>query len=232
MSKDGTPSLLAPEKVRFVRDHPFSIMALCNILGDLGYLGFAFESVHGVSAPKLAGALLTILAHTILLAYGDDQAQRVQGESGSLSRFVLMLRGLAQRATCFMPEIAHQKIRRWPVGVTFSVLALNGVALLADALVKGRGQGDFAMLEQGALGAFIAMGCLAFAAADFVKGQRGADVLTKTAPSIFIGATILQIALALTLLSPFLTFSVLIFALSNYAGFFTRLEKRLSSVDI
>ncbi len=67
-------------------------MALCNIVGDLCYLGYAFAAEGFVSLPKLFGAAFTMLAHVILLAYGDDQARIIAAEKGALARVVLKLR--------------------------------------------------------------------------------------------------------------------------------------------
>lgn len=212
--------------LRYLRTHPFSTMALCNIAGDLCYVGFAFDAPQAVSLPKLAGALFTIVAHTILLAYGDDQARHIAGEKGTLSRLVLALRGRAQRLLVGMPDT----LRRWaqvkPIGVSFSMLALNGVGLFADA-ARHAEPDDWASLSQLALGVFIVIGCCCFAAADFVRGQKAADTLTTAAPVILTLATIASWALAATTLNPFVIASVLVFGVSNLAGYFTRIEKTL-----
>ena len=106
--------------LHYLRTHPFSTMALCNIVGDLCYVGFAFDSEHAVSLPKLAGALFTIVAHTILLAYGDDQARHIAGEKGLLSGIVLRLRGRAQRLLVGLPDGLRKWARVKPIGVRFS----------------------------------------------------------------------------------------------------------------
>lgn len=212
--------------LRYLRTHPFSTMALCNIAGDLCYVGFAFDSPQAVSLPKLAGALFTIVAHTILLAYGDDQARHIADEKGALSRLVLALRGRAQRLLVGLPDT----LRRWaqvkPIGVCFSMLALNGVGLFADA-ARHAEPGGWASLSQLALGVCIVIGCCCFAAADFVSGQKAADTLTTAAPVILTLATIASWALAATTLNPFVIASVLVFGVSNLAGYFTRIEKSL-----
>ncbi|MGE0666052.1 MAG: hypothetical protein AB7O49_05780 [Sphingomonadales bacterium] len=208
----------------YLRTHPFSTMALCNIAGDLCYVGFAFDAEQAVSLPKLAGALFTIVAHTILLAYGDDQARHIAGERGALSRIVLALRGRAQRLLLGLPDA----LRRWaqvkPIGVSFSMLALNGVGLFADA-VRHADPGNWASVSQLALGVFIVIGCCCFAAADFARGQRTADILTTAAPVTLTLATLASWALAATTLNPFVILSVLVFGVSNLAGYFTRIEK-------
>lgn len=210
--------------LRYLRTNPFSTMALCNIAGDLCYVGFAFDSPQALSLPKLAGALFTILAHTILLAYGDDQARHIAGEKGALSRLVLALRRSAQRLLVGLPDT----LRRWaqvkPIGVSFSMLALNGVGLFADA-ARHAAPGDWASLSQLALGVFIVIGCCCFAAADFVRGQKAADLLTTAAPVTLTLATLASWALAATTLNPFVIASVLVFGVSNLAGYFTRIEK-------
>ncbi len=210
--------------LRYLRTHPFSTMALCNIVGDLCYVGFAFESEHAVSLPKLAGALFTIVAHTILLAYGDDQARHIAGEKGMLSGIVLRLRAGARRLLVGLPDAARKWAQVKPIGVSFSMLALNGVGLLADALRRG-GAADWAGLSQVSLGVFIVIGCVCFAAADFVRGQKAADMLTTAAPVTLTFATVSSWALAATTLNPFVILSVVVFGLSNLAGYFTRIEK-------
>lgn len=208
----------------YLRTHPFSTMALCNIVGDLCYVGFAFDSAQVVSLPKLAGALFTIAAHTVLLAYGDDQARHIAGERGALSRIVLALRGRARRLLVGLPD----SLRRWaqvkPIGVSFSMLALNGAGLFADAALHAD-FGAWVSVSQLALGAFIVVGCCCFAAADFVRGQRTADILTTAAPVILTLATLASWALAAATRNPFLILSVVVFGVSNLAGYFTRIEK-------
>lgn len=215
---------------RYLRTHPFSTMALCNIAGDLCYVGFAFDSPQAVSVPKLAGALFTIVAHTILLAYGDDQARHIAGENGALSRLVLALRGRARRLLVGLPDT----LRRWaqvkPIGVSFSMLALNGVGLFVDA-ARHADTANWASLSQLALGLFIVIGCACFAAADFVRGQKAADILTTAAPVILTLATAASWALAATTLNPFVIISVLVFGISNLAGYFTQIEKPLPTSE-
>ena len=210
--------------LRYLRTHPFSTMALCNIAGDLCYVGFAFDAEQAVSLPKLAGALFTIVAHTVLLAYGDDQARHIAGERGTLSRIVLALRGSAQRLLVGLPDA----LRRWaqvkPVGVSFSMLALNGVGLFVDAARQGTAA-DWAGISQLALGLFIVIGCCCFAAADFARAQRTADILTTAAPVTLTLATVASWALAATTLNGFVILSVIVFGVSNLAGYFTRIEK-------
>jgi hypothetical protein len=207
----------------YVRAHPFSTMALCNIVGDLCYVGFAFDAAGTVSLPKLAGAAFAMLAHTVLLAYGDDQARQIAGERGPLAALVLRLRAAAQRALLRLPDTARKWARVKPVGVTYSMLALNGAGLVADAAAAGAP--GWAGLSQLALGGLIVSGCLCFAAADFARGQRAADVLTKVAPSVLTLASVSSWMLAAATLNPFLILSVLVFGVSNLAGFFTRIDK-------
>jgi hypothetical protein len=209
---------------RYLRTNPFSTMALCNIAGDLCYVGYAFDSDQAVSLPKLAGALFTMLAHTVLLAYGDDQARHIAHEKGPLSRIVLRLRAAAQRALVHMPDGPRKWARVKPVGVSFSMLALNGVGLLADTLLHVQAS-SLSGLAQALLGLFIVLGCCCFAAADFVRGQKAADALTTAAPVILTFATVASWALAAATLSPFIIASVLVFGVSNLAGYFTRIEK-------
>ncbi len=208
--------------IRFIRARPFSIMALCNIVGDLGFLGYAFAADGFVSLPKLAGALCTMFAHILLLAYGDDQARLIAAESGMASRIFLSLRTRAKTLVSFLPAVIRQVVRVKPVGIPFLILSLNGVGLLVDALMH---EASIAALSQAALGLLIITGCAAFAAADFVKQQRTANILTKTAPSILVCALPVNIVLALSTLNGFILMSFCAFALSNVAGFFTHIDK-------
>jgi len=198
-------------------------MALSNIIGDLGYLGFAFSSQGWVSVPKLGGALFTISAHMVLLAYGDSQAQRVAGESGVFSSIILTLRRLAQRALAHMPPKWEILMREKPIGVPFSMLAFNGLGLFIDALVTPHAASSAPQIF---LGLCIMLGCGLFALADFVGEQKKANLLLKAAPTILIGATVGNIVLALTTQNVFVMLSVLVFVLSNLAGFYTKIDKK------
>ena len=120
--------------IRYLRQHPFSVMALCNVAGDCGYLGFAFAAQGWVSLPKLCGACFTLLAHIVLLAYGDDQAQRVAHETGMTAHLVLVLRKFSCRVLRFLPSAWRVGIQAKPVGISFGILGVNGVGLLVDAL--------------------------------------------------------------------------------------------------
>lgn len=209
----------------YIRQHPFSLMALCNIFGDLGFLGYAFASERWVSLPKLGGALFTLLAHTLLLAYGDDQAQAVAKESGPLSRLTLRLRRLAQSAVRRLPSVLHHAIKAKPVGISFSILALNGAGLFADALDHLLRHTSPSMLAQVALGCFIVLGTMAFAIADFVRGQKTADRLTRFGSVILACATCCTALLAVTTLNIFVIFSITLFLISNLAASFVRMDK-------
>ena len=73
------------------RTHPMSERvrnALFNSLGTkiIGTTVLdAFAGTGFVSLPKLVGALFTIAAHIMLLAYGDDHARLIASEQGMLS---------------------------------------------------------------------------------------------------------------------------------------------------
>ena len=205
--------------------HPFSVMALANIVGDLCYVGFAFDAPHGVSYPKLCGAAFTIAAHIILLAHGDDEMRRVADESGRVAQCVLALRGWANASLILLPPL----LRRWakwrPVALSFGVLALNGAGLLVDAVFSMGSAPDFAMMTQAALGLFIMIGCMAFVAADCVRSQTVSDVFLKLGPTAFLAATVFSGGLALQTRNIFLICGVLAFGLSNLAGFYTRIDK-------
>ena len=200
-------------------------MALCNIVGDLGYLGYAFVAEGFVSIPKLTGACFTVLAHLFLLAYGDDQARIVEKEKGLLSRIFLRLRAAASSLVSFMPNAWRKKIQARPVGIPFLMLSVNGAGLFMDGITHGRRLTGLAMWSQVTLGLFVSAGCGAFAAADFVKQQKTANILTKTAPAILFFASLANAELALTTGNPFIIMSFVAFALSNMAGFFTHIDK-------
>jgi hypothetical protein len=200
-------------------------MALCNIVGDLGYLGYAFAADGFVSFPKLFGSLFTMLAHIMLLAYGDDQARVIAAEGGKLANFILVLRRFAQRVTTILPSAMQKAVRAKPVGIPFAMLSLNGLGLFSDAVLRYSHHGNSAMLYQMALGLFITIGCSCFAAADFVNNQREADILTKAAPTILSISTLTNIGLALTTWNFFVILSTIAFSLSNVTGFFVRIDK-------
>jgi hypothetical protein len=209
--------------IRYIRRHPFSVMALCNIVGDLGYLGFAFEALGWVSWPKLLGATFTMAAHVVLLAHGDVQAQHIAHESGAIARAVLALRVIAQRLLQPLPESLRRFARAKPIGVPFSMLCLNGVGLTVDAL---NAPFSLAMLAQIAVGLCIVLGCGTFALADFVPRQKTANVLLKIAPSILVGCSVATVGLVVTTGNPFITLSFFVFLLSNLAGFYTKIDKQ------
>jgi len=212
--------------VRYLRQHPFSVMALCNIVGDLCYLGFAFAAEGWVSGPKLAGALFTIGAHIILLAYGDDQARHVATEQGVMGRVILALRDFCRRLLRHMPENLLGLIRAKPVGIGFAMLSLNGVGLLVDALLHSV---SWAGLSQILLGGSALLGCAAFALADYVPCQKRANLLLKAAPSLFIVATFANVGLAATTHNGFVIVALLVFLTSNLAGFYAKIDKGLAA---
>lgn len=200
-------------------------MALSNIVGDMGYIGYAFAGDGFVSLPKLAGASFTMLAHLILLAYGDDQMRTIEAEKGALSNFILSLREQAQKAIGGVPIVFQNGLQAKPVGITFMMLALNGLALAGDGFLRLRHGTSPAMNAQIGLGILVFLGTSAFAAADFVKKQKLANILVKVAPALLTCASIANVALALTTWNPFVILSVMAFAVSNFAGFFTKIEK-------
>ncbi len=197
-------------------------MALCNIIGDFCYLGFAFAADGFVSVPKLAGACFTLLAHTILLAYGDSEMKKVADEHGVVANMIMGLRDQAQRVMEKLPSLIKPYVQAKPIGICFSMLALNGAGLVVDALINTTGS---VRTMQTVLGVFIATGCYAFAVADFVKGQRSADIITKIAPSILALATAAGAVLAILTLNPFLMLGATVFAFANIAGFYTKVDK-------
>ncbi len=211
-------SVLSFAPLRYVRSNPFSVMALCNILGDFCYLGYALYSDHGASFVKLCGAFCAMAGHVVILAYGDGQFSHFLEEKGFAAAAMLRLRMTAMRAVKFC--FGTMKLRK-PYFWGFWLLTLNGTALLAEAA----GRDDFASLTQVLLGAAITLGCGLFALADLARTQRAADIMTKAAPTVLASATAFQALLAIATFNPFLLFAIAVFACSNLAGFFTRIHK-------
>jgi len=208
---------------RYIRSHPFSVMALCNILGDLGYLGFAFSAEGWVSLPKLGGALFTMAAHVVLLAYNDDEAQQISCENGVLARVILNLRLITQNILRVLPKRLDHLVRTKPIGVPFLMLSMNGVGLSVDAV---KGPATLAFAVQLVLGISVILGCGSFALADFVIKQKHADSLLKMAPTFLVAATFSNVVLAALTQNGFLIVSVLVFLTANYAGFYTKIDKK------
>lgn len=212
----------------YIRHHPFSTMALANIIGDTCYLGYAFASDGFVSLPKLIGALFTMAAHILLLAYGDVQVARIVAEQGSLSRVIVRLRSISQALTKFLPQFIRANVCAKPVGVTFAMLSINGIALVIDAFLNRYYGHGLTMIIQGFMGVLIAIGTGAFAAADFVNTQRLANLFTGIAPLVLLGASLVNIALASLTFNLFIGISVVVFLISNFAAFYTRIDKKRS----
>jgi len=200
-------------------------MALCNIVGDCCYLGFAFATNGFVSFPKLIGACFAMLAHIFLLAYGDEQARMVANEHGKLARIFFALRQSAQQVVRVLPTGLQRAVHHRPIGIPFFMLAMNGLGLLIDGFLRFTRDLSFAMADQTILGLCVLIGTGAFAIADFVRAQRMADFLTKVGPSVLMGATVLSGLLAASTRNPFVIVSVVAFTVTNFAGFFTRIDK-------
>ena len=209
----------------YVRQHPFSTMALANIVGDSCYLGYAFAADGWISPSKLAGALFTLVAHLLLLAYGDMQAARIASEKGRLSRAVMRLRRVAQFLTERLPTFIGNCLRGRPVGICFFMLSLNGLALLVDAFQNRYYGHGLTMIIQGFMGVLIAIGTGSFAVAGFVKTQSRSNLFTGIAPMVLLAASAVNIALALMTRNLFIAIAVVAFLISNFAGFYTRLDK-------
>jgi hypothetical protein len=208
--------------IRYIRAHPFSIMALCGIVGDFGYVGFAFSAEGWVSLPKLAGSLFAVAAQLVLLAYGDDQARHLAEESGRLPLLILKLRKMARHLLRDLPENIESAARAKPVGIPFTMLSMNGIGLLTDAMLGPISAADALQIV---LGACTTMGCGAYALADFVRGQKTANILLKVAPTILVGATLANGSLMLATDNGFLVFTFCVFSLHNFAGFCTKIDK-------
>ena len=206
------------------RAHPFSIMALGNSVGDCCYLGFAFYAHHGLSGIKIAGALSAIIGQILLLAYADDQARKIEHEQGRLAVLLLSVRAFLKK---LLRRLIRERRLSKPIFCGFAFLAMNGLALLAEAMTRR----DPASLSQIFLGVTIFGGCMTFAMADWVDRQRTADFLTKIAPTILVGSTFGNIALSVTSWNPFIVASTGCFAVANIAGYFTRIEKEPLPVE-
>ena len=198
-------------------------MALGNIVGDLGYLGFAFSATGFVSTPKLFGALFTLFAHVILLAYGDDDARKVGGEGGGIANFITRLRFGSQKYLTILPTSISTPIKVRPVGVSFAMLAMNGIGLVVDAM----GRVGFSNVVQGALGSFIILGTGCFALAGFTKDQHVADAALRLAPRLLAACTIVNAVLAVTTMNPFLLAGAVAFIVANLAGFYAKIDKKM-----
>jgi hypothetical protein len=207
----------------YIRHYPFSVMALCNILGDSCYLGFAFAAQGLVSPPKLLGALLTIAAHIVLLAYADDRAAQHAKEDDYAGQALSRLRDLSRFLLSHLPPRILSPLRARPIGMGFAMLSLNGVALLVDAL---RSSVPAATLSQITLGLCILTGCGVFSISDFTKNQKTADISLKLAPTILTLANIPSVALAMATHNLFIIASSIIFLFSNFAGFYTKIDKK------
>ena len=210
--------------VTYIRDNPFSTMAVCNIAGDSGYLGYALYSGHGTSLLQLGGALSALAGHTMLLAYGDSQLAKAEHETGRTAAITAQARAAAKRLTGFIvrkKEIPH------PIACAFGLLTLNGVSLTgaAGAAAVAASRLTFTSGAQCLLGATVIVGCGAFAAADMVKTQRAANILTTIAPCAFTGSMLSAIALTGATWNPFISISTAIFALSNFATYFAKFKK-------
>ena len=59
-----------------------------------------------------------------------------------------------------------------------------------------------------------------------VRSQRLANILTKTAPTIFLGADISGLALAFTTGNLFIIMGLVAFTIAKFAGYCAKLEKK------
>ncbi len=200
-------------------------MALSSVVGDLCWFGYAFASEGFVSLPKLVGSVSALFAHGLLLAYGDEQAQKVAGEGGDLSAMVLELRSFCQKQLKHLPEHWIGAIQARPVGIPFIMLGMNGVGLFIDALDRMMRHPNTGMIMQTIVGVLVILGTAAFALADYVKEQGVADRLLRIAPVLFLFATFSTIWLAVKTLNGFLVVAAIAFIVSNLSGFFAKIDK-------
>jgi hypothetical protein len=212
--------------LHYIRSKPFSTMALCNILGDLSLLGFAFKSAGWVSIPKLIGALFTMIAHIILLAYGERFSQG-PSESGFIPNLISCAQARARVLTSRAPVRVQTWLRARPIAITFSMLALNGAGLLIDALVNINAESaPAAKFTQILLGSVIFLGCLTYASSDLHATQRGADQRLRLGAIILTTTVAPQLGLAIATHSAFLVLALGAFVGSNLAGFYAKRQPR------
>jgi len=212
--------------LHYIRSKPFSTMALCNILGDLSLLGFAFKSEGWVSVPKLIGALFTMIAHIILLAYGDRFTHGTR-EIGVIPNLIARAQARARVLTAHAPDRVQRWLKARPIAITFSMLALNGAGLLIDALINiDAASAPVTKFTQIIFGSVIFLGCLTYASSDLHPTQRGADRRLRLGAIILTATVVPQIGLALATRSTFLVLALLAFVGSNLAGFYTKRAPR------
>lgn len=209
----------------YVRERPFSIMALANIIGDVSFVGFAFQAEGFVSLPKLGGATFTIFAHVLLLAFANEQSQQIANESGVLPRFVLGARGAAQRFTAYLPASFRTFVGKKPVGVAFGMLGLNGAGLLLDAWLTPNPSNWGMHTAQIVFGTLVIFGTSSFCIADFTKSQSRADWLLRVGAQIFTVCTFGNVLLAITSRNPFVALSIVSYTVFNIATFYAKLTK-------
>jgi hypothetical protein len=210
----------------YIRDRPFSIMALANIVGDVSFLGFAFQAVGAVSVPKLTGALFTICAHVLLLAFGPQGP--VAQECGALPRFVLAAQRLARRLTAHLPCRVRAAVSTKPVGIAFGMLGLNGVGLIVDACFLPSTGGTLMRATQLLFGSLVTLGTACFSFADFHRSQARADGLLSAGARLFTACSVGNVILAITSRNPFVALSILAYGISNITTFYAKLEKNPS----
>ena len=208
---------------RFISDNPFSVLALTSMFGDACYTGYALHAPNGFSLLRLIGSISALTGNTLVLAYGDAQAKRIETERGWAARLFLYLRRHAQSFLHILTESLHR-----PLFKGFALMSLNGVFLMLDALASH----NTSPRLQIALGLMVLLGCGSFALADLVTRQSTADRLTKLAPMILTCANLPGLLLGIATLNIFLLVSTGLFLIGNLAGYFTRIDKSRPIVDV
>ena len=201
-------------------------MAIANIIGDVSFVGFAFQAPGFVSLPKLGGAIFTIFAHVLLLAFAKEQTQ-IANESGALPRFVLRAKRIAQRLTAHLPSGIRAFVGNKPVGVAFGMLGLNGAGLLMDAWLTPNPENWGMHTAQIVFGTLVMFGTTSFCIADLIQSQRRADFLLRIGAQIFTVCTFGNVLLAITSRNPFVALSIVAYTIFNIATFYAKLPKAL-----
>jgi hypothetical protein len=211
--------LMLQQPIQYVRTHPFSTMALANLIGDCMYLGYACSTGRGLNVAMLLGTCMTFAGHIILFAAGDRQAAHYSAEAGAIAQFLLQVRRWAKQA---VDSITHGQGIPKPVFVAFALLSLNGIGFLVEAVPRLPNAGAAA---QSVMGGLILTGCIAFMAADLVQSQKIANFLTKFGAGAFSVLSLGSITLSGVERNPFVIVGTLSFLVANYAGFFTKIHK-------
>lgn len=204
----------------FIRRNAIFISTICDIVGDVGYLAYAFHTGHGVSLPQAVGAIAANTGQVVLLAHGDEKLDRNSG--GKASAAIRAIRQAAEKLTSRMPVIRfsqHQNM--WG----FGLLMLNGGGLLSEAAVRlAHNPTDFAMITQAVSGTTIMAGLGGFtlASSPLVETQETAERLFKTGAVFLNIASLSNIMLAATTRNPVVITLTTAFVISGLVKFLAK----------